>query len=113
MRADQEALLWRRVEAHYGSQLEPMVKGAVASFRRRPGVNPLTRIHESDVGASAFAVFVAVLPQTGMPASNGKFIHIREQLRSHINYYVLEKLVSDQAEPLSLRDALFSIDLGL
>lgn len=48
-----------------------------------------------------------------MPASNGKFIHIREQLRSHINYYVLEKLVSDQAEPLSLRDALFSIDLGL
>lgn len=113
MKVDQEALLWRRAEAHYGSLLGSMVKRAVASFRRRPGVNPLTRIHESDVGAGAFAVFTSVLPQAGVPPSTGRFIHIREQLRSHVNYYVLEKLVSDQAESPSLRDALFSIDLGL
>jgi hypothetical protein len=46
-------------------------------------MNPLMRIHESDVGASTFAVFVTVLPQTGMPASSGEFIHIREQLQAH------------------------------
>lgn len=67
----------------------------------------------SGLGARAFAVFTSVLPQAGMPPSNGKFIHIREQLRAYANYYVLEKLVSDQAESPSLRDALFSIDLGL
>lgn len=91
----------------------PLVQDAMSTFRRKSGRNPLSRIHRSDVGIQVFTALGLVLPQAAMPPSDGTFIHVREQLRSHINLHVLRRLVSDHAAPSELRDTLFSIDLGV
>ena len=113
MKVEQYSLLWRCADSHYGSSLGSVLKDAVSTFRRRPGLNILTRIHRSDVGSPAFTTLNHVLGQSGLPPSDGFFIHVRQQLRSHINYHMLKQLVDAQAVPLELRDAFFSIDLGI
>lgn len=113
MKDDQEALIWPLAAAHYGASLTAIASDGVISFRRKPGLDSLTRIYKACVGEPAFAVLECVLPKANLPRSNSSFIHVREQLRSHLSYHLLKHLVDDQAAPQELRDALFSIDLGL
>jgi hypothetical protein len=70
-------------------------------------------VYKQDVGAEAFAVLETVLPKTNVPRTDTNYIHVRQQLRSHVSYYVLKRLVDDELAPAVLRDALLSIDLGL
>ncbi|WP_220467433.1 hypothetical protein, partial [Pseudomonas mosselii] len=88
-------------------------RGDSISYRRRPGLDSLTRIYKQDVGAIAFAVLERVLPNASVPRTDSSYIPVRQQLRPHVNYHVLKRLVDDQAVPAELRDTLFSIDLGL
>lgn len=113
MKVEQEALIWGRAAAHYGASLAAIANDAVSSFRRKPGLDSLTRIYKENVGEPAFAVLESVLPKAHVPRTDSDFIHVREQLRSHLNYHVLKGLVDAQAVPAELRDTLFSIDLGL
>lgn len=40
------------------------------------------------------------------------WVELRSRLRSHINQFLLRRLVNQHAAPLTLRDALFGVDLG-
>ncbi|MFJ4386184.1 hypothetical protein ACIP02_17830 [Pseudomonas sp. NPDC089408] len=113
MKVEKETQIWHCAAAHYGESLISIVNGALKSFRRVPGLDVLTRIHKVDVGAAAFTILDLAIPKTGMPWSDGSFIHAREQLRSHLSRYVLKRLVDDNAAPPELRDRLLAIDLGL
>ena len=86
---------------------------AVTNYRRKPGLDSLTRVYKQDVGAEAFSVLETVLPSTNVPRTDSSYIPVRQRLRSHVSYHVLKRLVNDQAVPAELRDTLFSIDLGL
>lgn len=86
---------------------------AVASYRRKLGLDSLTRIYKQSIGAVTFAVLQRVLPNVDLPRLDSSYIPVREQLRSHVIYLVLKRLVEEKAVPVELRDILFSIDLGL
>jgi hypothetical protein len=45
--------------------------------------------------------------------TDSSYVPAREQLRSHVIYQVLKRLVEEKAVPVELTDILFSIDLGL
>ena len=51
---------------HRGS-LMPLVSDAVASYRRKTGLDSLSRIYKKDIGTVAFAVIERVLPGTNQP----------------------------------------------
>lgn len=110
---EQETQIWQYAAAHYGESLTSIVNDALSSFRRAPGLDSLSRIHQTDVGASAFSVLHDVLPQTNTPRPDATFVHIRQQLRAHLSYHVLKRLVEDNAVPAVLSDRLLAIDLGL
>lgn len=113
MKVEQEAQVWVCATGHYRARLTSVVNDAVRSYRRKPGLDSLTRVYKQDVGAVAFAVLETVLPKTNVPRTDSSYIHVRQQLRSHVSYHVLKRLVDDQLAPADLRDALLSIDLGL
>ena len=113
MKVEQEAQVWLCAAEHYRDSLMAIVVDAVASYRRKPGLDSLTRIYKQDVGAVAFAVLERVLPSADLPRTDSSYIPVREQLRSHVIYQVLKRLVEEEAVPVELRDILFSIDLGL
>ncbi|MBK5012444.1 hypothetical protein IAE33_004304 [Pseudomonas sp. S60] len=113
MKVEQESTVWLCAAAHYREYLAAIVSDAVISYRREPGLDSLTRIYKQDVGAAAFAVLERVLPNANVPRTDSSYIHIRQQLRSHVSGHVLKRLVDDEAAPAELRDGLFAIDLGL
>lgn len=113
MEVEQETLVWLSAVSHFGAALTAIVDDAVSSFRRRPGLDSLTRIYKADVGAQAFTALELVLPKANVPNTQTSYLHIRQQLRSHVTYQVLKRLVDDWAAPPELRDTFFSIDLGL
>lgn len=110
---EQEVQLWLCAATHYGADLAAVVSAATTSFRRKPGLDPLTRIYQANVGAHAFEVLKLTLPKQTVPPSDGNHIHVRQQLRNHLCYHLLKSLVGAQAAPPELRDTLFSVDLGL
>lgn len=105
--------MWICAAAYYREFFTSIVTNAVTSYRRKPGMDSLTRIYKQDVGAIAFAVLDHVLPNANVPRVDSSYIPVRQRLRSHVSYHVLKRLVNDQAVPAELRDTLFSIDLGL
>lgn len=113
LKIEQEAQIWQYAAAYYRESLISIVNDALSSFRRSPGLDSLSRIHQADVGASAFSVLHEVLPQTNTPRPDATFVHIRQQLRAHLSYHVLKRLVEDNAVPAELSDRLLAIDLGL
>ena len=113
MKVEQETQVWLCAAEHYRDSLMAIVGDAVASYRRKPGLDSFTRIYKQDVGAVAFAVLERVLPSADLPRTDSSYIPVREQLRSHVIYQLLKRLVEEEAVPLELRDILFSIDLGL
>lgn len=113
MKVEQEAQIWQYAAARYDESLISIVAGALGSFRRAPGLDALTRIHKADIGALAFTVLHQALPKANSPWSDGSFVHIRQQLRTHLSYHILKQLVDDSAVPTVLSDRLLAIDLGL
>jgi hypothetical protein len=113
LKVEQEAQVWLCATEHYRAGLTSIVNDAVTSYRRKPGLDSLTRVYKQDVGAAVFGVLESVLPQTNVPRTDSNYIHVRQQLRSHVSYHVLKCLVDDQLAPAELWDALLSIDLGL
>ncbi len=105
--------MWVCAAAFYREALTSIVTDAVTNYRRKPGLDSLTRIYEQDVGAIAFAVLERALPHANVPRTDSSYIPVRQQLRLHVSYHVLKRLVDDQAVPPELRDILFSIELGL
>lgn len=105
--------MWLCAAEHYRDSLMAIVVDAVASYRRKPGLDSLTLIYKQDVGALAFAVLERVLPSADLPRTDSSYVPAREQLRSHVIYQVLKRLVEEKAVPVELTDILFSIDLGL
>ena len=73
----------------------------------------MTCIYKQDIGAIAFEVLERAQPNEDLPRTDSSYIPVREQLRSHVIYQVLKRLVEEEALPVELRDILFSIDLGL
>ncbi|WP_117140655.1 hypothetical protein [Pseudomonas amygdali] len=113
LEVEQESLIWSCAAAHYHEYLSSVVSEAVVSYLRKPGLDSLTRIHKQDVGAAAFAVLERVLPRVDGLRTDSSYIHVRQQLRSHVSLHILKRLVDDHAAPAELRDTLFAIDLGL
>lgn len=113
LEVEQEALVWLSAVSHFGAALTAVVADAVSSFRRKPGLDSLTRIYKTNVGAQAFTSLELVLPTANVPNAQTSYLHIRQQLRSHVTYQVLKRLVDDRVAPPELRDTFFSIDLGL
>lgn len=105
MKVEQETKIWHCAAAHYGESLISIVNGALKSFRRVPGLDVLTRIHKADVGAPTFAILDLAIPKTGMPCSDGSFIHVREQLRSHLGLLLPHHLRHSQNRPFLNSDA--------
>lgn len=103
LKVEQEALVWLKAAAHFGEALSSVARDAVSSFRRQPGLNSLTRIYRADVGEQAFAVLELVLPQENVPRTDCGYLHVRQQLRSHLAYQVLKRLRMIRPLPLTSR----------
>lgn len=113
MKVELETLVWRHAVECYGACLISIVSDALASYRRKPGLDSWTRIYKQDVGAAVFSALRHVLPQTNLPRSDTVYIHVRQQLRTHVCYHVLKRLIADQHAPAELREHLLAIDLGI
>lgn len=81
-----------------------MLREALASFRRRPGYDDPTRVDHVALSSLGFKYLGTVLEQSPR--------HIWDVLRSHLNQYLLRRLVFEHAAPPVMRDALFGADVG-
>lgn len=105
MKVEKEPQAWLCSIGHYRACLTSIVSDAVTNYRRKPGLDSLTRVYKQDVGAETFAVLETVLPKTNVPRTDSCYIHVRQQLRSHVSYHVLKRLVDDKFAPAEFRDA--------
>lgn len=65
--------MWVCAAAFYREALTSIVTDAVTNYRRKPGLDSLTRIYEQDVGAIAFAVLERALPHANVPRTDSSY----------------------------------------
>lgn len=104
-----------RAALAYGSDLTEMIHSALLTYRRRPGLSDLVRVHESAVGGSAYLALTNALEVSSVERlylSPG-CLQIRVELHWHIQRCLQMALVHDGHASGAIRDFAFGSDLGL
>ena len=115
MKTDAEMQVWMLANEHYGVDLGPVVAAAIGTFRRRPGLDGLTWVYAQAIGEPGLKVLIDGLSRYAVGrfgVANGG-VQIRNGLRSHLLWYLRQRLVDDGCAPARMRDDHFAGDLGL
>lgn len=115
LKTDAEMQVWMLASEHYGADLGQVVIAAIETFRRRPGLDGLTRVYAQTIGEPGLKVLIDALSRYAvgrLHVANGG-VEIRIGLRSHLLWYLRQRLVDDGCAPPRMRDDHFAGDLGL
>lgn len=99
----------------YTTDLAGMIHSALLSYRRRPGLTDLDRIHESAVGQAAYLGMTQALEASSVERfyPSPGCLQIRLQLHWHILTHLQQTLIRDGHASGAMRDLAFGGDLGL
>ncbi|MCS5514898.1 hypothetical protein NWF32_03215 [Pseudomonas qingdaonensis] len=100
----------------YTSDLAQLLQEAIGSFKRRPGLDDLTRLHRvtvTQLGFETLGQALASHPQKAWYVLHSDHIELRWQLRLHLKRYLQERLVHDGYAANAVQDDHFAGDLGL
>ncbi|WP_234790163.1 hypothetical protein [Pseudomonas amygdali] len=112
--AELESEVWQHAARSYGRPLAELIRVALRSYARPPGLDDLTRLYRSSIGPDAFAALQACLAgDWGNDDPKADFLWLRTHKRDYLYYCVLKRLVCDHLASQAMRDSLFSADLGV
>lgn len=118
MRGGLESQVWRSVQqACDVATFKALIQEAVDSFKRPPGLDPLARLHASDIGPLGIQVLSYVLrsrrissePTDGLP----NYLELRSRLKDHIRCYLQWYLVNGEHVTDEILEDQLDRDLGL
>jgi hypothetical protein len=115
LESELEQQIWSLAALMYGPELESIVALALMQYRRRPGLDDLTRMYQTSMQPSAFQALARALltiNNPGLCLERG-YIEIRSGLRWHLKRHLLQVLIQDQHATDAMRDDYFADDLGL
>lgn len=108
--------MWEHAWKVYGDSLSTILRQALVTYKRTAGLDDMNRLYSS---MAAYPVLLILRKELIMRWPGGFFgdsdscVELRSRLRSHLNQYLLRRIVHEhQAAPV-LRDALFGLDLGI
>lgn len=109
---DLEVEIWLLGVAVYGSHLESILGLAIQQYRRRLGLEDLTRIYLSSIGAQAFQALKGALKANGHTVG-GEYVGLHSGMRWHLRRSLQQALIRDQHATQAMRDDSFAAELGL
>lgn len=116
MDVDFESRVWRHASELLAGQLGNVLRDGLVSFKRRPGLDDLTRVYQMQIGLKGFDALRGAMASHGYPQrdwDNEGFIVLRSSLRTHLRRCLQWQLMqaSDVADELS--EDYLAGDLGL
>ncbi|RMV99626.1 hypothetical protein ALP03_200193 [Pseudomonas amygdali pv. tabaci] len=112
--AELEREVWQHAARLYGPPLADIIRVALRGYTRPPGLDDITRLYRLSIGHEAFTALQTCLKgDWGNDDPEADFLLLRSHKRDYLYYCVLKRLVSDQLATDSMRDSLFSGDLGV
>ncbi|MGE8068848.1 hypothetical protein [Pseudomonas sp. NPDC089569] len=96
------------------SMFAQLIDDAVCSYKRKPGLDTLVRLHASDVGLTCIRTLQDVLKLHGIDVGNSEsYIELRLRLKTHLRDHVQWYLVENGIAGDALKDDQLAKDLGL
>lgn len=116
MDVDFESRVWNRATDLLAGRLSGVLRDGLLSFKRRPGLDDLTRVHQMQIGPEGFDALRGAMAGYGYPQrdwDNEGFIFLRSSLRKHLRRCLQWQLMqaSDVADEVS--EDYLGGDLGL
>lgn len=111
-----EAEIWTAAVDAYGADLDKILIEIVGQYKRRPGLNKITRLHSSragDVGLQALAETLVYSRMLMEDQRTYHYVEIRHGLRWHIARQLQCRLIEDRHAASQMQDDYFGTDLGL
>lgn len=109
IRSELESAVWAKALLTYSeADLRSKVSRALHAYKRKSGLDRLSRLHASHIGhANLQVLFDALL--SDMPAWDGNhqdgYLEIRSSLRHHVARYLQWQLICDGATSDQIHDA--------
>jgi hypothetical protein len=111
-----EASIWTAAVNAYGPVLRSLIEQVLAEYKRKPGLDDLTRLHASTAGQDGLIALRYALSER-MPETSGDdlndYLELRRRLRWHIVRHLQQRLIEDGCATAAMRDDYLSTDLGL
>lgn len=107
--------MWEMASQVYGDTLGEILSLALAGYKRSSGLDDLTRLYPNTAGHQVLPILRKALLVRWPNVDFGQSelcVELRSRLRSHLNQYLLRRLVFEHAAPPVMRDALFGADVG-
>ncbi|KPG95943.1 hypothetical protein AEQ67_18530 [Pseudomonas sp. RIT-PI-q] len=113
-----ETQVWRLVQQSSDAKtFEGLVQLAVDSFIRSPGLDPLVRLHESDIGLSGIQVLRDALCRRDfhikLTADVSGLVALRRRLKDHIRFELQRYLIEHGKANDEMQADQLDRDLGL
>jgi hypothetical protein len=112
-----ESKIWNEAQATFaGEAFSRVVEHAVSSYRRRPGISSIERIHVSDVGEVGLQALRKALSDVHhLPPDepNIGFVTLRTPLRAHIYYFLQWQVIQIGSSPELIAVDQLERDLNL
>jgi hypothetical protein len=115
LNSDVEKRMWEMASQVYGDALGEILSLALAGYKRSSGLDDLTRLYPNTAGHQVLPILRKALLVRWPNVDFGQSelcVELRSRLRSHLNQYLLRRLVFEHAAPPVMRDALFGADVG-
>ncbi|QED84817.1 hypothetical protein PSYTB_14635 [Pseudomonas amygdali pv. tabaci str. ATCC 11528] len=113
-RGELEKTVWQHAAQSYGRSLTEILKAALECYSRPPGHDDMTRLYRQGIGSEAFTALHGCLSEDWRNLdSNTDFLWLRSHKRDYLYRHILQRLIQDDMASDSMRDSLFSIDLGV
>lgn len=98
------------------TELVRLIDEAVVSFRRAPGLDPMSRLHTSSIGRNADEVLQSVLSHCRVEFTADtvpSYIGLRTRLQEHVRRYLQWHLIHDGQASEPMQEDQLAADLGL
>ncbi|MGF6127848.1 putative lipase [Pseudomonas frederiksbergensis] len=115
MHSELELHVWRLAQQTCDtSAFAQLIKEAVDSYKRAPGLDPLLRLHASQIGLLGTQVLRVVLRQYDIEAGlSENYVEVRSRLKTHIAYHLQWQLMKSGHAIDEMKEDHLGKDLGL
>lgn len=118
MDSELESKVWRSVQQACDiATFAQLIEQAVDSFKRLPGLDPLVRLHASDIGQPGIQVLRDVLRRGAINSgSSGHafgYVELRSRLKEHLRCQLQWHLVKRGLAVDQMKEDQLGRDLGL
>ncbi len=113
---DIEGRIWRKACDVFGARMQFILEEALRSFKRQPGLDEPTRLHESQISPFGLQVLgdamAAYHGDVNAPGDTG-YLNIRSRLRAHLSRHLQWQLMQLPESGDELSEDYLATDLGL